>query len=351
VKKILVIEDNGDVRENVAEILELSQYKVITAENGKAGVELALLELPDLIVCDIMMPVLDGYGVLHMLNQHTETSGTPFIFLTAKSEKSDLRKGMELGADDYITKPFEGIELLSAIERRLKKSDFLKVKLSSALAQLTAGAEPDNQSRTELLSDTRDIADFKSRQILYSAGQRPKRVFYILEGKVKTAKTSHDGKELITHIFGPGDFLGYTPILEGLNYAETAEILEDARLMLIPRDEFIKLISEDLHITRQFLQIISKNVSQTEEQLVNLAYNSLRRKVAYGLLQIFDKFRSEHDEKEIFHISRENLAQVTGVAKESLIRTLSDFKDEKLIELLPGKIRILNEAKLRNLPF
>src|SRR6478609_4319613 len=124
--KILVIEDNKEVRENIAEILELSNYEVITAKDGKQGVELALNELPDLIVCDIMMPVLDGYGVLHLLNKHIETYGIPFIFLTAKSEKTDLRKGMEMGADDYLTKPFDGIELLNAIEIRLKKSESIK---------------------------------------------------------------------------------------------------------------------------------------------------------------------------------------------------------------------------------
>src|SRR5678810_349488 len=125
-KKILVIEDNNEVRENIAEILELSNYKVLTAENGKIGVELALSESPDLIICDIMMPVLDGYGVLHLLNKHVETYGIPFIFLTAKAEKPDLRKGMEMGADDYLTKPFDSIELLNAIEIRLRKSESIK---------------------------------------------------------------------------------------------------------------------------------------------------------------------------------------------------------------------------------
>lgn len=125
-KKILVIEDNTEVRENIAEILELSNYTVVLAENGKKGVELALQQVPDLIVCDIMMPELDGYGVLHLLNRHIETYGIPFIFLTAKSEKSDLRKGMEMGADDYITKPFDSIELLNAIEVRLKKAEIIK---------------------------------------------------------------------------------------------------------------------------------------------------------------------------------------------------------------------------------
>jgi len=127
-KSILIIEDNKDIRENTAEILDLAGYKTFTAENGKLGVELALKEKPDLIICDIMMPVLDGYGVLHLLRKNEATINTPFIFLTAKIERTDFRKGMEMGADDYITKPFEEIELLNAIEIRLKKLAVLEKK-------------------------------------------------------------------------------------------------------------------------------------------------------------------------------------------------------------------------------
>src|SRR3954468_16685244 len=115
-KKILLIEDNDDIRENTAEILELANYKVFTAENGKAGIEQAMKTKPDLIVCDIMMPVLDGYGVLFALHKNLEFQNIPFIFLTAKTERSDFRKGMEAGADDYITKPFDATELLTAID-------------------------------------------------------------------------------------------------------------------------------------------------------------------------------------------------------------------------------------------
>src|SRR6218665_2310766 len=97
-KKILLIEDNLEVRENTSEIIALANYHVLTAENGKRGVELAQQEKPDLIVCDIMMPELDGYGVLHILSKKPETASIPFIFLTAKTEKADMRKGMNLGA-------------------------------------------------------------------------------------------------------------------------------------------------------------------------------------------------------------------------------------------------------------
>lgn len=120
-KTILLIEDNPDMRENTAEILELAQYKVLTAADGKEGVIIAQREKPNLIVCDIMMPELDGYGVLSVLGKHSATASIPFIFLSAKAEKSDQRLGMSMGADDYLTKPFENTELLLAVEVRLKK--------------------------------------------------------------------------------------------------------------------------------------------------------------------------------------------------------------------------------------
>ena len=130
-KSILVIDDNADIRENTAEILELAGYRTFTAENGKRGVDIAIKEKPSVIVCDIMMPELDGYGVLHLLRKNADTQTIPFIFLTAKTERSDFRKGMEMGADDYITKPFDEVELLDAIEIRLKKKEILDAGYSS----------------------------------------------------------------------------------------------------------------------------------------------------------------------------------------------------------------------------
>lgn len=108
--------------ENIASILELARYKVSYASNGKVGVDLAQRKHPDLILCDIMMPDLDGYGVIHILNNDPDTAGIPFIFLTAKADKSDFRTGMNFGADDYLTKPFDGIDLLKVVEMRLKKN-------------------------------------------------------------------------------------------------------------------------------------------------------------------------------------------------------------------------------------
>ena len=120
---ILVIEDSGEIRENTAELLELAGYDVFTAVNGKDGLEQARKIQPDLILCDIMMPELDGYGVLRALENIPDLSGTPFVFFTAKSEKNDFRAGMDLGADDYLTKPFTGDDLLRVVGARLKKKN------------------------------------------------------------------------------------------------------------------------------------------------------------------------------------------------------------------------------------
>ena len=348
-KTILIIEDNQDVRENTAEILELANYKVLQAENGKIGVEIAQQMKPDLIICDIMMPVLDGYGVLHLLNRHNETYGTPFIFLTAKSDKSDFRKGMEMGADDYITKPFDGIELLKAIEIRLQKNDALKSQVQLPVNQFiqTASSFSDQQ----LISEKNEIQSLAKKQKIYGEGRRPHSVYYVVNGKVKTYKINDDGKELITDIFSKGDFFGFTAIIEDRNYGDNADTLEETDLMLIPRDEFLSLFTNDTQVSKHFIKLITKNVFEKEETLINLAYNSLRKKVAFGLIKVLEKYRNEKADNTISELSRENLAQLIGVATESLIRTLADFKSENLISLEPSKIIILNEKKLRELPF
>lgn len=346
-KKILLIEDNEEVRENTAEILGLAGYAVSTAPDGKAGVELALSDQPDLIVCDIMMPVLDGYGVLHALGKHAATAGIPFIFLTAKSEASDFRKGMGLGADDYITKPFDGTDLLNAVEARLKKSENIRQQFTHDASGLTAFMHNAGQTAgIQLTSDEREVNEYKKKQILYAEGQRPVAVYFVVSGKVLVRKSNDDMKDFVTDICVAGDFIGYTSILEEVNYKETAEFLEDSELMIVPRKDFLELINSSAEVASQFIKLLARNVTEKEERLLNLAYSSLRKKVANGLLQVAEKFKV--DGKDI-DISRENLAHVVGSATESLIRTLSDFKSEKLIDLQGSRIIILNENKLKNL--
>ena len=344
---ILLIEDNLEVRENTAEILELANYRVVTAENGKVGVEKALEVRPDLIICDIMMPVLDGYGVLHLLNKNESMRSIPFIFLTAKAERMDFRKGMEMGADDYITKPFTDVELLNSIERRLRKVELLKKEYTSDVKGISDFIRDAGRSDAlKELSEGRNINHYRKKQLIYSEGNHPLRLYFVQKGKVKTFKSNDDGKELTVGLFREGDFFGYISLLENSVYKETAEAMEDCEVAIIPREDFESLINDNPDVAKRFIRMLASNVTEKEEQLLGLAYNSLRKRVADALLTLQKKYQGPASEPFSIHISREDLANITGTATESLIRTLSDFRSEKLIDIREGRIFIENEKKL-----
>jgi CRP-like cAMP-binding protein/CheY-like chemotaxis protein len=351
-KTILLIEDNIDIRENTAEILELANYKVLTAENGKQGVELAKKNHPDLIICDIMMPELDGYGVLHVLSKNEETAAIPFIFLTAKTEKTDIRKGMNLGADDYLTKPFDDLELLDAVEIRLKKNELIRKNSNITLDNIN---EITNQARgfkelEQLISDERRINKFKKKQLLYSEGNHSNSLFFIVKGKVKTYKTNHDGREYIIGLHKEGDFLGYMNLLEEAVYSDSAMTMEDSDVCIIPRQEFFALLSSNSDIAAKFIKMLSSNILESEDRLLKLAYNSVRKRVSESLLMLQKNYQKENDKNKFsMPVSREDLASITGASKETVIRTLSDFKEEGLIDIGGSTITIINETKLKNL--
>jgi CRP-like cAMP-binding protein/DNA-binding NarL/FixJ family response regulator len=350
-RRLLVIDDHDDIRENIAEILTLAGYEVFTAENGKKGVETALKQSPELVICDIMMPELDGYGVLHLLRKNESTVNTPFIFLTARTERTDFRKGMEMGADDYITKPFDDIELLNAIEIRLKKYDILQNSYTAG--EKGAGELIGDLSASGMITldpANYETIEFSKKQHLYQEGRRPKYAYYLVRGKVKAFRIHEDGKEYITNLYGPGDYIGYLPLLENSPYEDTTVVLEDAELAQIPKDEFVNALYQDIHVAAKFIRLIAQNVQEKEERLLQLAYGSLRKRVAKALIDIHAKYTTEGGNSSVpLDISREDIAQYVGTATESLIRTLSDFKTEKLIDIRDGKIRIADLAKLQHL--
>jgi DNA-binding response OmpR family regulator len=349
-KKILVIEDNKAVIENIEEILDMAGYQVFTANNGMEGVDQAIKQGPDLIICDIMMPELDGYGVLHLLSKNTKTAAIPFIFLTAKADRVDFRKGMEMGADDYITKPFEGVELLNAVEMRLRKTEILRTEFAANAEGVNNFLKEAKDSANVSLTDgDREIRLIKKKQMLYTNGQRPVGLYFVCKGKIKTYQTSEEGKELIMSICKEGEFLGYISLLEETLYKDNAEALEDSEVMIIPKSDFVNLINNNAAVSNKFIKLLSSNLAEKEEHLLKLAYNSLRKRVADGLLHVNSKFKKSPSDKPKLEVSREDLAQVVGTATESLIRVLSDFKDEKLIENRDGKIVVIEENKLRNI--
>lgn len=344
-KKILIIEDNPDVRENLAEILALGGYETEVAENGKTGVEKAIEARPDLILCDIMMPELDGYGVLHILSRQPSTADIPFIFLTAKAEKEDFRRGMSLGADDYITKPFDDVALLQTIEARLHKSE----RLRAASAQNTGSLDRfiDEARALEAikhLSDNREVRHYRKKDIIFREGENPRWLFYVESGKVKIYKTSEDGRELIVKIAQAGDFLGFLAMFKEDAYPESAAALDDCTVKLIPKSDFAALVFGNRDVNARFIKMLANHVAEREQQLIELAYNSVRKRVATALVQLYDQSANP------VSLLREDLAALAGTAKETLIRTLTDFKNEGMIDIKDGSISVMAADKLRHLP-
>lgn len=341
-KRILIIEDNSDIRENIAEILELAGYECITAGDGKKGIEIAQKEHPDLIICDIMMPELDGFGVLHILNKRDETAKIPFIFLTAKTERSDMRQGMIMGADDYITKPFDDTDLLDAIETRFKKSDLLTKEYTKGADGLKDFIKDIKEMLNYLEDqDLHKMRTYRKKNDIYRAGDYPHHLYYIQSGKIKTFRTNLDGKELITGIYSEGDFLGYEAILKDQTFTDHSMAMEDCELLIIPRDVFQQLVLSHKEIARKFIELLSKKVDEKEEQLLHLAYNTVRQRTAEALLVLHEKL-ADNDHK--VKISREDLSNMVGTATESVIRVLSDFKDEGILESKGGNL-IINDLK------
>lgn len=344
-KSILIIEDNKDIRESTAEILVFSGYSVCTAAHGKAGVEMAIAQKPDLILCDIMMPELDGYGVLYLLSKNPATNTIPFIFLTAKSERLDFRKGMEMGADDYLTKPFDDMELLNAIESRLKKEEKQKIYFSQSLQQLSTieAAAENGAGALKMFIESRKIKQVKKKQILYFEGDEPTGIYLILEGTVKTLKLSEDGRELITGIYTSGDYLGVPSLLTDEAYNEAAEALEDTTVCLLQKGATTDLLNRYPDIGQQFIRILSHNIREKEEQLLDLAYHSVRKRMAHILVRLC---KGSGTAPQQIIISREELASCAAIATETVSRTLTDFKAEGLIDKKGSLILITDLDRL-----
>jgi len=344
--KILLVEDNDQIRENTAEILELADYKVSTAANGKEGYEMAVKSPPDLIICDIMMPVLDGYGLLHLISKNDHLKSIPFIFLTAKTERGDFRKGMEMGADDYITKPFTDIELLNAVESRLRKIKFQNEHATVSQNLNDFFNQIKNEDALGKLTDSNIINHYKKKHRVYSEGNHPHSLYYLNSGKIRTFKINDNGKELTLSLYNSGDFFGYNALLENTAYKETAETLEESEIGVIDRTDFEILVNNNKEVAQKFIKLLANNVTEKEEQLINLAYNSLRKRVADSIIILLKKYKKEEQPEFLIYISREDLAHIAGTTTESLIRTLSDFKNEGLVEAEAGYVKVLNEKKL-----
>lgn len=347
-KKIVLIEDEKDIRDTTSEILELANYKVYTAENGVKGVKMVKEKNPDLVICDIMMPNLDGYGVLNILSKDPETSGIPFIFLTAKAENSDIRKGMNLGADDYITKPFDENGLLECVEIRLKRSELMK-----------KGFKPDIEGLNEFidvargidelsnLSKNRKIKKYDKKETIFREDDYANNLYFIIKGKVKCVKTDYFGKDFLNDMYGKGEFIGYMTLFENGIYHETATAMEPTEVAVIPKQDFLTLVQKNRDVAATFIKMLSNNVVEKEKRLLQVAYAPLRERLAEAILDLKEKGHFNDNTTQTMEISRLDLANIVGTAKESLIRTLTELKKEGLLDTNGQEIKILNEAGLK----
>lgn len=342
---ILIIEDDETLLENTRELLEISGYEVITAIDGIQGVNLAKTHLPDLIISDIMMPEMDGISALERLQSDKNTCSIPFIFISVKSDPEDIRYGMNLGADDYITKPFREEDLLDAIASRLAKHAILKEKKKKKKAA---------HSETHIIHSLDELRVFFARygeyvdlekyEELYREDRHASYVYLIESGLIKIYQLDEYGKELITAILKQDDFLGFYSFKTGGTYPETAEALENSRLLRISTEQFLETLLRSQDLTIEVAQLLSENLSVMRTHLLDMAYSSVLKKTTNTILEFAEKI--QRDPKQSIKISRSDLASVAGISTESFIRSLSSLKKEGLIEIIGRDIKILNFEKL-----
>lgn len=342
-KLILLIEDDRIVRENTAELLQFANYDVITATNGISGVKKALKNQPDIIICDIMMPKLDGYGVYKLLYSNDKCNSIPFIFLSSKSNHIDRRKGMELGADDYLTKPFDESELLTAIEIRLKKASQKKEtqSLVSSSSENGSFAKVKNLNELTKILSNRKTHTYNKGDTLFCEGNISNHIYLVKEGLIKTYKNTSEGKELITGLYKKNQFIGYTSSLGNFPHNEYAESIDDSIIIKINKLDIKSILQSNPNIAIDLLEMLSNNIENIKNKMLQIAYNSVRMRVSKTLLLVV-----KNDPLKTIIISRSDLANITGVAKETLIRTLSDFREEGLIKTSRTTVIVLDEQKL-----
>ncbi len=294
-----------------------------------------------------MMPEVNGYGVLKDLSLNDTTQHIPFIFLSAKTEHKEIRKGMDLGADDYLTKPFEEDELLSAVESRLAKASLLSRMMEGKVA-----SEQESEDGVRNLNELKNFFDdhgkvikIEKGEVVYRKGQYPTMIYLILKGVIKAHIMDDSAKELITALYKADDFLGFTSLMERVAYTESATAVEDVELAGVAISDLKEILGKNKNVSLELMNVLTDTLSDVKEQLLQMAYSSVRRKTAQTILQFAEVLNKKPE--DAIKISRYDLASVAGIATESLIRTLSGFKKKGLIEIEGRNIRILDLEGLK----
>ena len=346
--KVLLIEDNDEVRENVSDILELAGYEALTAADGKEGIKVAISQRPDAILCDIMMPDLDGYGVLKILGEREDTSTIPFIFVTAKSEQEDLRRGMNLGADDYVTKPFYKDELLRVLDVRIRKQ-----RQRGGSTKLQAPTNWTGFLSSEALRQAMDQLTqgsvervYKRGEAIFREGEAVRDVFILQAGFVKMDKSTDFDKRLIVYVFSPGELFGYPEVIAARPYEHEAVALTEVSLLHISAEKVRQRLASEPNIADFLLGCLAAGLLDADKRMLHQSYFAVRKRCADTLLLAESVFK----DRSPWPMSREELSQWAGTAKETFIRSLTEFRDSGLVDVAGNKIRIVDADGLRDIP-
>lgn len=339
-KNILIIEDDPDLRNKYADTLKSSGYNVTMALNSIIGINLAISILPDLILCNTVLCNIDGFEVLSVLSTNPLTTQIPFIFLNSVSTPNIVKRGIECGADDFITKPFQSNQLVRAVEARINKNKNLNWTLLSV-------SEPHNnhhlhdgkglEKMFELISESK-IRHIKKKQTLFYESDHSQWLYLLVKGCIKTLKLTSDGRQLITGLYKPKSFIGLDTLFLDEPWTESAEATENSSLHFIPKSAIIDLLNEHVELNQHFIKILSSNLHEKEDQLVELAYESVRKRLA----KVIVRLSKEAIPIDQIDISRDELAGLAGIATETVSRILSDFKERGLIERNGSQIQILD---------
>ncbi len=349
-KTVLLIEDDRALRENTTEILELANYKVITGSNGLLGVDKAEKHLPDIILCDIMMPELDGYEVFEKLSKSKKTKHIPFVFLSVKSQNQDIRKGMNLGADDYITKPFTEEDLLNVVERRLAKVHKIDEPKANTIVLDALPYDAEIKTLNDLknyFDDYGSLFEFKKDDIIYREGEHSNYIYLIDQGAVKAYKIDELGKELTTALYKEDDIFGFTSFIHNVTFKETTKAIEDTRLFGVSTIEFKTILNANPKVVLELIELLAENVSSLKEQLLQMAYGSVNKKTAITILNFAEKLN--YKSGDTIKISRSDLASIAGIASETFIRALTIFKNEGIVKADGKDFKVMDFERLKKI--
>ncbi len=340
VTTILLIESPEPRPDNTAAMLALAGYAVLPAADGKREVELARSAAPDLIICDVTPPELDGLGVLHMLHQDPATTSIPFLFLTAKAAREDVERGMSAGADDDLTNPCEATVLLAAIAMRLGKH---------AAPLSTSGEAP--AGLPALHSGlAAHLKSYRKKHVLFLEGDIPHSMYWLRHGAAKTDKTDKtdkSGNEYSMELGQAGDFMGYADLLAATDCSALAMLPEDGTVGVLPRQDFFALLAQHSDGARHFSLLLAQTRAARERQLLHQAYQSVRQRLSQALLHVAQTLQPLAHLDHGTAVSREDLAALVGASKETVSRMLSDFRAQGLVEITGHHIIIMDAARLR----